>query len=262
MARDQPLLFEIRDGIAWFTLNRPESLNATNRELGVAIAEKWHEFAVNPAARVAIVSGAGGRAFSVGADLKERAASGDPHRTAWAERPKLASPMRDLNQRKPSIAAISGHCLAGGLELALACDIRIATPDSQFGLPEIRRGFYPGAGGPSRLARTIPLSNAMEMLLTGDPVGAEEALRLGIISRIVPSDALLEVAEDLARRIMRNAPLAVEAVREVAYRSLDMPLDQAFRLDQLYRSLISQTDDAKEGPRAFVEQRDPAYHGQ
>jgi E-phenylitaconyl-CoA hydratase len=257
MTADQPLLYEVRDGIAWITLNRPEALNAMNAALRAGLDQAWANFAADPAARVAVVSGAGGRAFSAGADLKERTVTDQgPASLAWAHGP------RDRVLRKPVIAAIDGYCFGGGFELALSCDIRIATAKSQLGLPEIRRGFFPGGGGPLRLARMIPLTSAMEMLLTGDPVDAETALRLGLLSRVVAEGELAEAATDLARRIVRNAPLAVEAVKELALRALDLPWEPASRMSDLYRALIGTTEDAKEGPRAFVEKREPVYRGQ
>ena len=256
MSQEQSLLYEVRDGIAWITLNRPEALNAINRAVRDGLGQAWAAFAADPSARVAVLTGAGGRAFSAGADLKERTVSDQgPPETRWAHGP------RERSLRKPTIAAVDGYCFGGGFELALTCDIRIATPRAQFGLPEIRRGFFPGGGGPMRLARMIPLTSAMEILLTGDPIDAGTALRLGIISRVVPEDELQAAAADLAQRISRNAPLAVEAVKELALRALDMPWEPVSRLSDLYRALIGTTEDAKEGPRAFVEKREPVYRG-
>ncbi len=243
--------------VASLSLNRPEALNAINRAVRQGLDQAWDAIATDPAVRVAVLGGAGGRAFSAGADLKERTVTDQgPMDLRWAHGP------RERALRKPVIAAIDGYCFGGGFELALSCDIRIATPRAQFGLPEIRRGFFPGGGGPMRLARMIPLTNAMEMLLTGDPIDAGTALRLGIISRIVPEEEDLQAAAtDLAQRISRNAPLAVEAVKELALRALDMPWEPASRLSDLYRALIGTTEDAKEGPRAFVEKREPVYRG-
>jgi E-phenylitaconyl-CoA hydratase len=162
---------------------------------------------------------------------------------------------------KPLIAAIDGYCLAGGMELALACDIRICTPDAQFGLPEITRGFFPGGGGPQRLARSIPQSMAMELVLTGDRIDAETALRVGIVSRLVPTEALMPTATKIATRIAQHAPLAVRAAKEVTSAAMDQTFDQAMRLGGTLRWVVGQTEDAKEGPRAFAEKRDPEYKG-
>jgi enoyl-CoA hydratase/carnithine racemase len=254
-----PILYELRDGVAFITLNRPEKLNSLDREAVAALGRAWAAFAGDRSARVAILSGAGARAFSTGADLKERAASGDPYANRWGQGEAAGGLMRDL--KKPVIAAIHGYCLAGGFEMALGCDIRIAAPSARLGLPQIQRGSYPGGAGLGRLARIIPLGAALEIVLTGDPVDAETALRIGLINAIVSEEELLTAAEALARRIARNAPLAVEAAREAVVRSLDMPLDHWTRYNQLYRTLIGQTEDAKEGPRAFTEKRAPVWKG-
>jgi enoyl-CoA hydratase/carnithine racemase len=162
---------------------------------------------------------------------------------------------------KPLIAAIDGYCLAAGFELALTCDIRICTPEAQFGLPEIRRGFFPGGGGPQRLIRAIPQAMAMEMILTGDPIDAPTAQRVGLVSRVVPEPELLSTASLIAQRIASHAPLAVKAVKEVAQAALDETLDQALRFGSTLRWIIGQTEDAREGPRAFAERREPRYQG-
>jgi enoyl-CoA hydratase/carnithine racemase len=247
------LLYETRGGIAYLTLNRPDVMNAINREMAEALARAWVQFNQDPEAHVAIITGTGDRAFCAGADLKERARSGiDPQTEAFwnpAGRPALMPGQQVL---KPVIAAINGYCLAGGLELALACDIRIAADGARFGLPEIRHGFFPGGGGPQRLARTVPATIAMEMLLTGDPIDAQEAWRIGLVSRVVPKADLMQAAGDLAQRILRNAPRAVRAVREVAYAAMDHPLDHALRFGQVYRALVGTTPEAVEGPRTFA----------
>jgi E-phenylitaconyl-CoA hydratase len=160
------------------------------------------------------------------------------------------------------IAAIDGYCLAGGMELALTCDIRVCSTEAQFGLPEIVRGFFPGGGGPQRLARSIPQSIAMEIILTGDRIDAETALRAGIVSRVTPVDDLMPTALKLATRIAGHAPLAVRAVKEVALTAMDETFDQSMRLGGALRWVVGQTDDAKEGPRAFVEKRNANYKGQ
>jgi len=139
--------------------------------------------------------------------------------------------------------------------------MRICTPEARFGLPEITRGFFPGGGGPQRLMRAIPQAMAMEMILTGDPIDAATALRVGLVSRIVPADELLPTARDIAQRIAGHAPLAVRAAKEVAQSALDAPLEQALRFGGALRWIIGQTEDAREGPRAFTERRPPRYQG-
>jgi enoyl-CoA hydratase/carnithine racemase len=194
---------------------------------------------------------------------KERAQSGrvaDASVASVIETSHAASFAR-LPMEKPLIAAIDGYCLAAGFELALTCDIRICTPEARFGLPEITRGFFPGGGGPQRLMRAVPQAVAMEMLLTGDPIDAATALRVGLVSRIVSENELLPTARQIAQRIASHAPLAVKAVKEVAQTALDETLEQSLRFGSTLRWIIGQTEDAREGPRAFAERREPRYRG-
>ena len=169
--------------------------------------------------------------------------------------------MRGVTRWKPVIAAINGFCLGGGLELARSCDIRVATENSSFGLAEVTRAIIPGAGGTQRLPRLIPIGIAMEMLLTGKRIGAEEAHRWGLINRVVPAGQHIAAAEEIAETLLNNGPLAMRAIKEAALRGLDMPLEDGFRLEWLLSRLIRDTEDAKEGPRAFAEKRSPAYKG-
>jgi E-phenylitaconyl-CoA hydratase len=260
MPDEKPVLYRVEDGIAWITLNRPEKLNALNRAAVVALNEAWTSFAADRDALVAIIHGAPGRAFSTGADLKERAAGAkDPWATRWEQGEAAGGIARNL--RKPTIAAVHGWCIGGGFELVLGCDIRVASPSAKFGLPQIQRGSFPGGAGLGRLARIIPLTSALEIVMTGDPVDAETALRLGIVSHVVPEEELLAKAEAIARRIAQNSRTAVSAVRETVIRSLDMPLDHWARFNEVLRTLIGQTEDAMEGPRAFAEGRDPTFKG-
>jgi len=255
--------FEVTDGVALITLNRPEALNALNRELSGALIEALQTVRHDDAIRVGVLTGEG-RAFSAGADLKERAAGGGGpggNTPASFFATDAGEAFSTFDTRKPMVAAIGGHCLAGGLELALTCDVRIAAEDARFGLPEITRGFFPGAGGPQRLPRLIPQAAAMEMILTGDPIDAAAALRVGLVSRVVPRDQLLPAAMQTARRIAGHAPLAVRAVRELAHASDDMTLAQAMRFGGSLRWIIGQTEDASEGPRAFAEKREARYQG-
>ena len=262
----QQVLFEVTDRVATITLNRPESLNAINGAVGRGVMEGLQRIEDDDEIRAGILTGAG-RAFCAGADLKERARSGSGGGAAGSSVSGFLNQVpgnafATFRSTKPLIAAINGHCLAGGLELALICDVRIATPASSFGLPEIVRGFFPGAGGPQKLPRAIPQALAMEMLLTGDPIDAEAALRGGLISRVVPGDELMATAGQIAGRIAGHAPLAVKAVKELAYAAQDIPLDRAMCFGSALRWIIGETDDAKEGPRAFAEKRDPEYRGE
>jgi E-phenylitaconyl-CoA hydratase len=256
------LLFELTEHVAVITLNRPAVRNAMNRELRGSLVEALKRVREDPEIRVAVITGAG-NTFSAGADLKERAQSG---RAGDADVASIIESSRDagfsrMTVEKPLIAAIDGYCLAAGFELALLCDLRICTPQARFGLPEIVRGFFPGGGGPQRLIRAIPQAVAMEMILTGDAIDAATALRAGLVSRLVPEPELLPTARQIAQRIASHAPLAVKAVKEVTQAALDETLEQALRFGNALRWIIGQTEDAREGPRAFAERRAPRYEG-
>jgi E-phenylitaconyl-CoA hydratase len=256
------VLFDLQDKVAVITLNRPEVRNAMNRDLSQALLEALQRVRDEADIRAAVITGAG-RTFSAGADLKERAQSG---RAADASVASVIEANRHTSfarmvMEKPLLAAIDGYCLAAGFELVLTCDIRICTPEARFGLPEIVRGFFPGGGGPQRLMRAIPQAVAMEMLLTGDAIDASTALRVGLVSRMVPEPELLPTALQIAQRIAGHAPLAIKAVKEVAQAALDETLEQALRFGSTMRWIIGQTEDAREGPRAFAERREPRYEG-
>lgn len=252
---------EGRDGIAFITLNRPHKLNAMTEAMWAELGRVWDAFAADPALRVAVVSGAGGRAFSTGMDLKERAEAGDPRAREFWTSALARDPGRREPVWKPMIAAVQGYCLAGGFEIALSCDIRICSEDATFGLPEIRRGFFPGSSGTVRLPRMVPLGRALEMLYTGASISADEACRSGLVNRVVPGDQLMDEAGKLARSIADGPPLALQAVKEVVLRGLDLPLADAIRFEAGFRAMVGTTEDAKEGPRAFSEKRKPGYKG-
>jgi E-phenylitaconyl-CoA hydratase len=256
------LLFDLTEHVAVITLNRPAVRNAMNRELRSGLVEALNRVREDPEIRAAIITGAG-KTFSAGADLKERAQSG---RAGDADVASIIEVNRGvgfsrMTIEKPLIAAIDGYCLAAGFELALLCDIRICTPEARFGLPEIVRGFFPGGGGPQRLIRAIPQAVAMEMILTGEAIDAATALRVGLVSRLVPEPELLPTVHQIAQRIASHAPLAVKAVKEVTQAALDETLEQALRFGNALRWIIGQTEDAREGPRAFAERRAPRYEG-
>ena len=250
---------EVDGHIAIMRLNRPDAMNAINREMREGMDEAFKRLNEDRELRVAILIGEGGRAFSAGADLKEMAEGGD-RGTPWTTRPP--SLMGTLEVWKPLIAAIDGFCLGGGLEMALSCDIRVATETSQFGLPEVSRGIIPGAGGTQRLPRAIPFGIALELLMTGKRISAEEAARWGIVNHVVPNrDELLPKCLEIAGQIGQNAPLAVQAAKEAAYRGRYTSLAEGLRIEQFESGLLSATEDAKEGPRAFAEKRAANYQG-
>ena len=253
------LLFETRGPVAILTLNRPDQLNALNAELSEAYLEALERVRRDDALRVAVINGSG-RAFCAGADLKSRAQSDAAGGDNFYAALRTESQYTALFE-KPLIAAVHGFCLAGGLELALTADIRVAAEGTRFGMPEITRGFFPGGGGPQRLPRMVPQAFALEMLMTGDHYQAEQMLGWGLVNRIVPQEQLMDEALALADRIASHAPLAMRAMKELVYTSVDMPLPQAMRHGASQRWIIGLTDDAKEGPRAFAEKRQPEYRG-
>lgn len=254
------LLFEVRDKIAYITINRPEALNAMDPETYQQLSEAWVEVRDNPDIWVAIITGAGNKSFSAGADLKKTIPR-QPE--AWEFWQTQAEPIlnRGLEVWKPIVAAVNGYCLAGGMTLLLATDIRIAAERATFGLSEVKRGILPGNGGTQRTIRQLPYPIAMELLLLGDRIDAQTAHRFGLVNAVVPAEQLMATAEDYARRLCANAPLAVRAIKELAVRSLSLPLHEGLRLEQAIGSVLRRTEDAKEGPRAFAEKRPPRYIG-
>lgn len=257
---------EIKGSVLVITLDRPEARNALNAEMRDSLIEAWRRLRDDDALRVAVLTGAGETAFCAGADLKEigeyyRSMTPIERREHGEREPGLGGLTRNFDPRKPVIAAINGACLAGGLEIALACDIRIAAEHATFGLPEVRRGILPGAGGTQRLPRALPFGVALEMILTGEPIDAEAALRWGLVSRLAAATELMDSAMEVAGRIAANGPLAVRAARDAVYQGIDRPLDQALRLEQFHAESLRQTEDAREGVRAFIEKRAPRFSG-
>jgi len=264
------LLYEKRDGIAYITFHRPEVHNAWNPELFCRAADAWADFAEDDALLVAIVTGAGEKAFSVGADLGTfiplvsgaREAEDGWDRRVLDDR-SLTDPavLRNIPLYKPVIAAVNGFCLAGGTELLQGTDIRIAAEHATFGLSEVKRAIVPGGGSMVRLARQIPYCKAMEILLTGDRISAGEAYRLGLVNYVVPAAELMPTAEKFARTLAANGPLALRAIKEVVIRTSGLPLEDAYRIESKLSRKVFESEDAREGPRAFMEKRPPKYTG-
>ncbi len=250
------IIFERQDGIAKITLNRPEVLNALDPQTYAEITDAFVEIERDPAVRVGIVTGAGERAFTAGADLKlMHTGASDPAEWApWrADRWDFG-----LTTSKPLIAAVNGYALAGGLELALVCDIRIASPNATFGTPEVKWNLLHGYGA-YRLPRIISPSHAMEMLLTGEFIDAPTALRIGLVSRVVPAGDLQAEAWRIAERIAGNGPMAVRMTKELVQHGLSASPAEHFRLMREYYSRVDATADQAEGLRAFAEKRRPQY---
>jgi len=260
------IIYEKKDKIAYITLNRPEAYNAVTIEMWHEMLKIWLDFRDDPDVWVAILTGAGDKAFSAGADLKQlnqRHIDADKHDRIFVAVAPWHIFTRGVGAEvwKPVIAAVNGIALGGGMEIALACDIRIAADHAQLGLPEVKAAVIPGVGGTQRLPRLIPFGIALEMLLTGDPISAQEAYRVGLVNKVVPLKQLMPTAEALANRINENAPLAVRAAKEAAHRGVNMSLGDGLRLEQLMSDMLLQTEDGKEGPSAFSAKKKPVYKG-
>ena len=257
------IIFERQGRIVIITINRPEVRNAIDPETVDELARAFVEFRDDPELWVGIVTGAGDQAFSAGADLASASAMfGGKQRVAMPGHGRIYYGVtKGLELWKPMIAAINGFALGGGLEIALACDLRIAAEHATFGLPEVRWSLIAAAGGLLRLPRAIPLAKAMEIILLGQRMSAQEALHYGLVNKVVPLDQLMPTAMEWANRICENGPLAVRASKECAIKGLDIDLENAMRLDEYFLVRLMQTEDIKEGPRAFLEKRKPEFKG-
>ena len=253
------ILYDTKGSIACITINRPEAMNAFDLETASLMGERLREFDGDPALRVAILTGAGDKAFCAGADLKKM--HGGSHDGGINELWDFERQNR-LGQRlqtvKPVIAAINGYCLAGGLELALGSDIRIASTSASFGCPEVRWSILHGFGA-MRLPQAVGISVAMEMLLTGERIDARRAYEVGLVSRLVEPAALMKTAEQIADKIAQNGPLAIRVTKELAWRGLHEHPEDMLRFYAAVTALIHETEDAREGPRAFSEKRTPQF---
>ncbi len=244
--------------IAIFTINRPEALNAMNMQSVRELSEAMADFRDDPELWVGIITGAGDRAFSAGADIKDTLPFMRENLSArpWAV---PHTPMRGLALWKPLIAAINGLALGGGLEIALACDIRIASEKARFGVPEVTLGLLPGWGGTQRLPRMIPWCKAAELLFTGKPIDAQEAYRIGLVNKIVPPEAVMPTATEWAGAICQAGPLAVRAAKEAMVRGSSLTLEDGLMLENALETYLLHTEDYTEGTTAFVEKRKPVY---
>ena len=253
--------FEVsQEGIALITINRPERLNAMDAEHYLGLSRAWCQVRDDAAIRVAIITGAGEKSFTTGADIKSFLTAPADLSEMWlTQRDQLLN--RGLEVWKPVIAAVNGYCLGGGMTLLLATDIRVASTNATFNLAEVKRGVIPGNGGTQRVLQQLPHAIAMEMLLTGDGIDAETAARWGLVNKVVPQAELLDTAFAYARKIAANAPLAVQAAKELAVRSREMDLTTGLRFEAVINRMLSMTEDAKEGPAAFAAKRAPDFKG-
>jgi enoyl-CoA hydratase/carnithine racemase len=251
---------EVREqSILWITLDEPRAMNAFDPESMAALARAWVRLRDDDALKVAVVTGAGERAFSVGSNLKTfipRLQSGemDPRENQEAYMKGGLGLMS-----KPIVAAVNGDCLGGGMELLTCTDIRLTVPEARFGQPECRWGVFPGGGGTVRLPRQIAYVHAMDILLTGRMLGAEEAVAIGLVNRIVERADLEGEALATARAIAGNGSLAVQRIKEAVWRQADMPLDEAYEMESALGVDVFHSDEAREGLAAFAEKREPRF---
>jgi len=257
----EAIRYELTDGIATITLNRPTVHNAMNEKMREELTACFGELAQSAEARVIVVTGAGERAFSAGADIREFVT------------PQVPVKFRDARRRvdfraamdrcgQPIIAAINGFALGGGLELALACDIRIAGEDSLLGLTEVNLAIIPGGGGTQRLPRLVGRGKALEMILTGARIDGREALRIGLVERVVPTAEVHAAAQALAKMLTDRAPIAMRYAKEAVVKGLGMSLEDGLRLENDLATLLRTTEDRIEGAKAFLEKRKPRFTGQ
>lgn len=255
----QTIKVEIKEGIGIITLHRPEVLNALNSQVFQELAEAATALGADDQVRVVIITG-GPKVFAAGADIKQMVETGAVE-MALTDKPSHRALSIIENLPKPVIAAIAGYALGGGLELALAVDIRLAADNAQLGLPEIKLGIIPGAGGTQRLPRLIGAGRAKELIFTGDFISAEEAWRIGLVNKVVPVEELLAEAEKLAKRIAERGAVALRMAKSAINEGLRMDLEAGIRYEHQCFSLLFATEDQKEGMRAFVEKRKPQFKG-
>jgi enoyl-CoA hydratase len=258
---DDILTMDLDGAIAVLTLNRPEVLNALNHDLLKMLEEAFDAFAGNPTLRAVILTGAGERAFAAGADIAELAAIDGA--VAGEHKARTGQRLTQLIEALPVpvIAAVNGYALGGGCELAMACDFRIASENAKFGQPEVNLGIPPGYGGSQRTPRLVGLGMALYMCLTGETIDATEALRIGLVQRVVPIAELLPEAKRLASVIATKAPLAITATKRAIREGAALPLAEGLALEALHFGAMCTTSDFREGTRAFLEKRKPAFEG-
>jgi enoyl-CoA hydratase len=255
------LLIEKKDKVAFLTFNRPQRMNALNRETILELKEAVESLAGDDSIRILILTGMGEKAFVAGADIEELSAINPLQALKTATLGSEAFALIE-NLGKPSIAAVNGYALGGGCELAMACTIRLASENALFGFPEVGIGTIPGYGGTQRLPRLVGKGKAMELLLTGDPVDAREAHRIGLVNRVTTRKDLLPLAEKMALRILKNAPMAVELALRVVNKGGDVPLSHGNYMESLTTALLRSTKDMEEGTKAFLGKRVPEFAGE
>ncbi|WP_280256902.1 enoyl-CoA hydratase-related protein [Nocardia wallacei] len=256
----EPIRFERAGAVAVVTMNRPQRRNALNLEMIGLLARAWDEIDADDDIRVAVLTGAG-ETYCVGGDLGDGWMTGGRDRADFDPAAIGRGLLLTRSLRKPLIAAVNGACLGGGLEMLQQTDIRIAEEQATFGLPEVRRGLIPGAGSTVRLKRQIPYTKAVEMILTGDPLTAREAYEFGLVGHVVPTGTALAKAHEIADRVARNSPLAVQHAKAALLASGWLPDEDARAIEGRFVREVITSDDAREGRKAFVEKREPRFTG-
>ena len=256
----QTLLVDVKDGVAFVTVNRPDKLNALNDQVVADLRQAVLALKSDATVKGVIVTGAGPKAFVAGADIGDLARQGvlDGRERALNGQAVLTA---IETMGKPVLAAVNGFALGGGCELAMACHIRIASETAKFGQPEVKLGITPGYGGTQRLPRIVGKGRALHLLLTGETIDAQEALRIGLVTKVVPQDQLMAEAEKLMRQILANGPVAVALTIEAVHQGLEMTLAEGLRLEANVFGLVASTRDVKEGLNAFLEKRAAHFEG-
>jgi len=255
-----PIDYSKEGKIATFTLNRPQALNAIDPETAEQFERAFTDFTDDENLWVGIITGAGNKAFSVGADIEKmlpemKKGSGKKHARPF-------DVMQGHKQWKPIIAAINGAALGGGLEITLLCDLRIASENAIFGMPEVTLGLIPGWGGTQRLPRAIPMAKAAELLLTGKPISAQEALKIGLINKVVPLSELLPAARQMAKTLCQRAPLAVRSAKQAMIQGISLSLENGLELESKLNDFLVNTSDFDEGCKASIEKRRAVFKAQ
>jgi enoyl-CoA hydratase/carnithine racemase len=254
------VLYEKRDGIAYVTINRPKVLNALNTPTWKDLRTAFENARDDVAVRGVILTGAGNRAFVAGADISELA-----HVAAFEaeQSSRFGQEVLDVieNLGKPVVAAVNGFALGGGCETAMACTIRIAADSAKFGQPEVTLGLVPGGGGTQRLPRLVGKGRALQLILSGETISAQEAYRIGLVNEVVPAAELIPRAEEILKKIASNAPIAIKLALEAANKGAETSQSEGLLLEAAYFGLCAATDDKKEGTTAFLEKRAPQFHG-
>ena len=261
MMQYEHVLFEAdAAGIAVVTINRPDKLNALSGAVIAELRDTFERIQKDPAIGAAILTGAGEKAFVAGADIKELAALSPVEMSAAARRGQRTFRLLETSS-KPSVAAINGYALGGGLELAMACTVRFAAENARLGQPEVKLGLVPGYGGSQRLPRLVGRGRALELLLAGEPVTAAEAHRIGLVNAVVPQSELLNYSRGWLGKVLANGPVAVALAMEAVDVGQDAGLEEGLRLEAAAFGLCAATEDCREGTRAFLEKRKPAFAG-